>query len=237
MNYITDFLGAFLLHRKPGGWSTEKRNFSVLSFRIKGDTVFTQNDKQWRIKSGEILYVPPQTEYMQTGLADEEIIALHFNTTQPLRREITAFSLPIYDLFAGALETFRNGDDYGSLSFLYKILSALERQPQSSGIALAEQYLAEHYTESATTVSRLAEIAGISETHFRNLFKERNGTTPLKYLQRLRLERAQLLLSTGYYTVKETAPLCGYDNEKNFTTAFKNVLGISPGQFKNAHDA
>lgn len=234
MNLVTEYLGAFLTYRKPRRWNTEKRNFAVLSFRIRGDTLFTFKEGPLKVESGQVLYLPPHIEYQQEGQAAEELIYLHFNTEQPFFSKPTVFTLPLYGSFYGAVEAFNNGDPNRSLAHLYTILAALEHPPHPKGITAAEQYLAAHYTESATTVGRLAEVAGISETHFRNLFKVRNGTTPLKHLQKLRMERATLLLSSGYYTVTETARLCGYENEKNFTTAFKKTFGHSPVQFKNA---
>lgn len=235
MNLITEYLGAFWAHRKPSRWNTEKRNFAVLSFRIRGDTLFTFKEGPLKVESGQTLYLPPNIEYRQEGQTAEELIHLHFNTERPLFSKPTVFSLPLYGSFCGAVDSFNNGDPNQSLAHLYTILAALEHPPHPKGIAAAEQYLAAHYTESATTVGRLAEVAGISETHFRNLFKARNGTTPLRHLQMLRMERASLLLSSGYYTVTETARLCGYENEKNFTTAFKKTFGQSPIQFKSLY--
>lgn len=230
--YIRELLGAFLIHRAAYRFDTEKRNFSVLSFRLEGETVFDCMGKSITVKRGETVYIPPNIEYSQEASMAEEIIAVHFNTDRPLFDGIKVFSLPDYDLFSEVLGFYLKGDIFESLSALYKILARLDVRREDGSIGFAEDYLRTRFADSDTTVSRLADISGFSETHFRNLFKERHGVAPYKYLRGLRIERAKALLMSGYYSVKETARLCGYDNEKNFTTAFKGETGFTPSEYK-----
>ena len=55
---------------------------------------------------------------------------------------------------------------------------------------------------------------------------------PHKYLLSIRMEKAKELLIAGQYSVAETAMLCGYESISNFSTTFKNVVGISPIDYK-----
>ena len=72
----------------------------------------------------------------------------------------------------------------------------------------------------------------ISDAYLRILFSKHLNTSPAAYLKSLRFDRAKRLLSTGYYSVKTVSFMCGYENEKNFSIAFKNATGKSPSEYK-----
>ncbi len=54
-------------------------------------------------------------------------------------------------------------------------------------------------------------------------------------LQRLRLQRAALLLASRADPVKLLAEQCGFKNEYHFSTAFKRQHGLAPSHYRNLH--
>ena len=233
--YITELIGIFEIRRTPRSFSTEKRNFAVLSFRESGTTLFCLDGKKYKVGAGDALYIPPNTAYTQEDLNDEEITAIHLNTDKPLFDCVKLFPLKDGALFDEAMRFYKKGRFFDCISSVYRILSFMysENSLNTTALSKAEHYLMANAFSPSTTISLLAEISGVSETHFRNLFKSKFGVSPYKYLRTIRLERAKILLKSGYYSVTETSHLCGYDNEKNFTTAFKSALGITPTEYKN----
>ena len=89
-----------------------------------------------------------------------------------------------------------------------------------------------NFQDSSLTVESLAKRINVSPAYLRRVFGEKFGTSPIKYLTRLRLEHARQLLESGYYTVEETAKLSGYNDPKYFSTAYKQAYGTSPGKAK-----
>ncbi len=61
----------------------------------------------------------------------------------------------------------------------------------------------------------------MSDTYFRKLFVERFSVTPLKYINRLKLNYAKELLLSDYYTVEEIAEKCGFNNINYFSLFIK----------------
>lgn len=70
--------------------------------------------------------------------------------------------------------------------------------------------------------------------YLRKLFRKEVGMTPLEYLTRLRMKKAENLLGamwTKDYSVSEIAQLCGYDDALYFSRVFKKHFGCSPSAF------
>lgn len=82
------------------------------------------------------------------------------------------------------------------------------------------------------TVESLAHRAGMSRASFAQKFRDAAGETPLEYLTRRRVERAQRLLKSGRST-KEVAVDVGYDSPVSFARAFRRVVGTAPGAFRS----
>lgn len=77
------------------------------------------------------------------------------------------------------------------------------------------------------TVETLASEALMSRSVFSNLFKEKVGETPVKYLQRFRIGLVQKWLSAGQ-PLRLIAEEAGYQSESALSRAFKAQCGMSP---------
>jgi len=65
-------------------------------------------------------------------------------------------------------------------------------------------------------------------------FKKWTGQTIFSYLQRLRIERANQLLLTGFYTIAEVAVLTGFRDVYYFSRVLKKMTGNTPGEIRNS---
>jgi AraC family transcriptional regulator len=92
------------------------------------------------------------------------------------------------------------------------VISALEDQP-----------------ERDWRLGHLAIIASLSPDHLIRAFKQSVGTTPHRYLMRVRLNRALSLLQTDHEVlISDVAKRCGFVSESHFSTSFKTVFGMRP---------
>ncbi len=76
--------------------------------------------------------------------------------------------------------------------------------------------------------------------YLRKLFKKEMGVTPLEYMTRLRMKKAEALLcamGARDYSVTEIAALCGYDDPLYFSRVFKKAFGVSPSGFADRQGA
>ncbi|MDR1115499.1 MAG: AraC family transcriptional regulator [Tannerella sp.] len=86
--------------------------------------------------------------------------------------------------------------------------------------------------ENAIDIDHLAEICYLTKDHFIRLFKKEMNCTPGKYINRKKIETAQLRLLINGMTIKDTAYSLGFDNVAYFNRLFKNITGESPGDYK-----
>ncbi len=74
----------------------------------------------------------------------------------------------------------------------------------------------------------LTKIALMSGTSLKTKFKKMYGITVFEYLQKMRMQRAKILLLTHKYSVKEIGHRLGYSNLSNFAIAFKKEFNQLP---------
>ncbi|MBB6675176.1 AraC family transcriptional regulator [Cohnella nanjingensis] len=84
-----------------------------------------------------------------------------------------------------------------------------------------------HATEGIT-VQQVAAFAGVHRSYLTHVFADQVGMPPLKYLQKIRMEKAMRLLRESDATITEIALSLGYPNLYSFTRAFKIYFKIPP---------
>ncbi|MBD2844385.1 helix-turn-helix domain-containing protein [Paenibacillus sp. IB182496] len=109
---------------------------------------------------------------------------------------------------------------------LYNEQNIQEKQP---AIERAMTHIKQHY-RSTLTREQLANQAGMSPWHFSRKFKEQSGYSPMDYLLRYRMNRAQEHLLQGM-RVQEASRLSGFDDVFYFSKRFKATVGITPARF------
>jgi AraC-like DNA-binding protein len=86
---------------------------------------------------------------------------------------------------------------------------------------------------SPLDLDALARVAGVSKHHFVRSFEAAYGETPIRYLSRRRIERAQDLLRTANLTVTEVCMLVGFASLGSFSSRFTHLVGESPLAYRN----
>jgi len=87
---------------------------------------------------------------------------------------------------------------------------------------------------NSLSVKELADMANLSESRFRRVFKDRTGRSPQAYIVSFKMSRAKKYLSSGM-VIKEAAAALGYDDHYYFSRLFKQVTGTPPGVFQRQH--
>jgi len=79
----------------------------------------------------------------------------------------------------------------------------------------------------------LAAVAGLSKYHFARSFEATYGETPIRYLTRRRIERAQDLLRAANLTVTEVCMAVGFASLGSFSSRFTALVGESPSAYRD----
>lgn len=97
----------------------------------------------------------------------------------------------------------------------------------SDQIEPAITFMEEHFSENLK-IEQFAQMCHVSESHFRRLFIEKTGMTPVDYLNNQRVAEACRLIRQNKYTMEEIASRCGFGNVSTFYRNFKKDMGKSP---------
>jgi AraC family transcriptional regulator len=96
-----------------------------------------------------------------------------------------------------------------------------------------EDYVRDHLAEEVP-VERLAELVELSPFHFSRVFKESTGMSPLQFVVRERITRAQQLIRETSRSLIEIALDVGYTSPSHFAQVFRRVIGVTPTEFRSA---
>ena len=216
------------------------RPFHALSFRVKGNAHITTNKQKLHLQSKDIIFMPKGLGY-HLNAKSERVFCIHFDTDTVLPDEIVKISpsnsVVIENIFSSVFESWlkkKPGYYNDVVSGFYKILSKIESQSSETSDAMSDviDYIHEHFTEPSLSLDRLLDISLMSESKFRKEFKEKFGTTPVKYINSLRTRYALELIQSGYYKIYQISEMAGFNDPKYFSKFMKKNTDLSPAELK-----
>ena len=110
-----------------------------------------------------------------------------------------------------------------------------DRRNKNSGIGYIKtvnEFIQKNYMDAELSIETIAKTLNLNRTYVQKLFKTHTGNTIGKYINEVRVEKAELLLKT---TKKSIVDICfdvGYNNRQNFYLSFKRVNGCNPSEYR-----
>lgn len=127
----------------------------------------------------------------------------------------------------------------------FELLSLLERVSKpntlSSNQLIDEArlqnvfFFISQHLEKEIKPAELAKIAHLSLSHFHALFQSLVGQTPMNYIKKMRINKAQKLLVMTNASIKEVAGALGFKNANHFSREFSKELGVPPIEYRKTH--
>jgi len=106
----------------------------------------------------------------------------------------------------------------------------MDRRIRRVRSVLDEQY------RDPPSVHELAVMVGLSASRLAHLFREEVGMSIRSYVVAQRLHVAALLIVQTDERISQIAYSVGFNDVSNFNHAFKKRYGVSPGEYRQAHD-
>ena len=78
----------------------------------------------------------------------------------------------------------------------------------------------------------IASHCGISQQHLARIFKKYINITPLNYLQKLKMNRAAVMLLETNSPISNISVALSYSDQFYFSKVFKKIYGISPLEYR-----
>lgn len=81
----------------------------------------------------------------------------------------------------------------------------------------------------------LAQRLSVSERHLARVFRDRTGTTPARWLERIRVDTAREYLESSLDSIDSIAWNSGFNSAETFRQAFYRVMEMTPAQYRKMH--
>lgn len=108
--------------------------------------------------------------------------------------------------------------------------AAVKLEQPDERIMQAVQYIHANIAEPVM-IDKLADIVHVSKDHFIRLFKKEIGCTPVDYVNKKKIEKAQMMLLLHNAGIKSVAYQIGIYNMSYFHRLFKKIAGITPKEY------
>lgn len=178
-------------------------------------------------------------EALYPGKADEVEVVDFFGRDEVL--EHLCFTA------AGMLDARVAGDSKSLIPFVQLIAaylvekytdSATEKSGFRGGLPIwqlrkVEDHVREQLAEDIST-DTLAALVNLSPFHFSRVFKQATGMSPLQFVTRERITRAQQLIRETPHSLLEIALDVGYSSPSHFAQVFRRVVGVTPTEFRGS---
>lgn len=137
---------------------------------------------------------------------------------------------------AGLSGDFSTTDEYVQL--LHRILDYYSEQIRESmtvnrpfHIEDIKEYIDQHYFEDIK-ISMFTEKYFLSREYLMKLFKQQFGFGIHEYMQKVRMDKACVLLDDPSLKIQEISEMLGYKDKNYFSKAFRNYYGVSPSEYR-----
>ena len=120
---------------------------------------------------------------------------------------------------------------YSFYAKAFPLLEAAVAQKYSPVLVKAIKYIEENYTLNFS-IADLAALCYVSESRLHHIFTEKLGTTPIKYRNQIRIERAAHDLRSSVFPIESISSKHGFNSTTYFREIFKEYTGLTPTEYR-----
>ncbi|WP_170311547.1 PocR ligand-binding domain-containing protein [Vallitalea okinawensis] len=195
--------------------------------------IIIQQEMVGAILGGHVLMTPPD-DYLYTNLLkyqlDMEEIKLSFSK---IKIQDTKKVLALSQLLQILAEQVSDSTFRNIQSKLTSNMIGLSQAKHTHAIHKAMHYIQTNYMNKLT-LNDIAEHVHFTPPYFCKIFKEETGYSFNKHLNKVRIEKSLDLLEEGI-PQSEIAYLVGFSDQSHYSRHFKQVMNMSPREYKNQH--
>jgi len=233
------------------------RDEDLLFYSIHGDRIYTiEGQESLRIRDNDVLYAPSNSHYLSRVKVIPPRkyafgICIRFNIKDENGNKIIIKDRPqwvahdidgqLYELFSKLHNAIMQGTgeklySKALLSKLMDILITNVRKDKSFDSSTQDIYPAvekiERYPQDHICISELADMCSLSESAFRRKFIQYSGMSPVKYRNKIRVQKSLELLKSGLYSIEKVAEVMGFTDQAHLSNVIKKVTGKTPKEIK-----
>lgn len=216
------------------------RDYYIIHFCISGKGKLTDRYGTHEIQTGELFIIRNGEVTLYTADEKEpwEYIWLAF---QGENCDIFSTGKSVYTFPPELIEKLKenilknNSSPYIYTAIIYELIYhlSLEKNEKNDIPFLIKSFVNYNYMYEIK-VSSLARSFSFDRSYLFKIFKSRYNIGIKEYITEVRMKNAKRFLSEGV-SVSKCAAMVGYDDEFNFSRAFKRHVGLAPSEWKKEY--
>lgn len=240
---IDDVINVYEGEFKPGYIKrNELRQCDGFCFYFAGNAEYIFENTTLSVRAGDVLFLPENAEYNIMVNTPCAYICIDFSFVKKgLKPCVIENAKNVKNDFYKFFYNWINNSptkiprSFELINRIYCQLINSRRTSRSKSdeiFAKAVELILQHYREPDFTVEALAKRLDITTVHLRRIFSHNTSISPIKYINDIRFEQAKTLLTSSNLTIGEIALSLGFTDQFHFSKSFKNIMGISPTEYR-----
>lgn len=230
-------------HRVENWRDGEHRDFIFKKHEIVVTPAGVESGWRWHAKSKVIVVTLEPQKFEQFAQREVGILLAR----EQLQSMPQFEDADICNLGVLLRDALLNKDEGSTLMFESLARAFLVRLIQKYGLreheyAFSKSFMAGHYRRVLDHVAQhysrpirvedMAREAGLSASHFAQLFKQTIGLSPMQFVMNYRVEQAKKKLAQHDTALIDIALSCGFSDQAHFSRQFKLVEGEPPSKYR-----
>lgn len=218
-------------------------NYNEISARIK------EMENSLEVRNAEKFY--QELEALTDMLVEEEsrhsnyALEIYYSISMVFLRFINENDLSVKIAFKIGVYKLTRADEHRdwreAAAYFFELAAAVfgvlnkeEEERNEKTLYKVQDYIKGHL-EDDLTLTRLAEIGSFNASYLSRLFKQVYGCNISEYIIKMRMEKAKDLLTGTMDKINEVSVKVGYISAHSFARTFKNVVGMSPLEYRELY--
>lgn len=237
----------FQIHCTPNGikqYPLHKHNRFEIMIYLSGNGYMKTNHKNYKFSPGTIIIIPPETEHgsvSENGFKNISIIG-DFGQYLLFEKPVITYDNEYKEGQQLAEIIYKNrsfGSSYLSslcTAFVHFILQSLNIDSDiNAKINKIIYEITNNFHDSDINLNKLLLESGYAKNYIRVRFKEITGLSPTSFLRNIRIQHACYLIEIYGKNIplNHICEQCGYTDYIYFSKKFKEVMGISPNNYRH----
>lgn len=223
---------------------TDRPSWAIV-IKYEGETIYTVNEKKYISNCNNMIILPKGLDYELNCIKAGHFCIIEFQC-EIRHNEILCFPIKNADKILKIFKEVeykrnlkKNMFEMESLKSTYSIILKLSEIQSQKYLPIGKQqklipaidYIAKNLNKKIKN-DELAKLTGFSTDHFRKVFTQVYGISPIDYIHELKIKKAKEMLKSDYESITNIAISLGYDSIYDFSRSFKKATGIPPSKYK-----
>jgi len=225
-----------------------KIGFHDLTFVVEGRSTYYVNGIEYTVKAGDVIYIPMGSVREAHTSKESPMHSYRFNfnwlpngspvslplktvTSNVLTGEIIEYIRQFSHVWLSRPQGYVMKSRALFMLIIHQLLTIRSDEGSDCHIdrrvTKVKEYITDHYYEKLDCI-QVAQLVNLNPAYLGKLFKKYTGCSLKKYVNMVRVNQAEMLLSTEDLTVTEVAEQCGFQDVSYFSNVFKAIKGIPP---------